>query len=198
MCEGIRFMHDNDVRHRDIKPQNILIKDDIVKVADFGLSRFVDRDTTTLTSTSLAAGTLGYMPPEYSKGKFKDGTIQGDIYMAGKTLYYLFSNGGDVSNVRINRVPLPIATIVEKATQNPEDRYSSLTPIIDALNEFKSSLEAIDQPKSIKRLRKNIRKEALNIEEIYKHIISLPEESMKWGNSIRQLSKGRFSRNVKT
>lgn len=83
-------------------------------MADFGLSRFVDRDTTTLTSTSLAAGTLGYMPPEYSKGKFKDGTIQGDIYMAGKTLYYLFSNGGDVSNVRINRVPLPIATIVEK------------------------------------------------------------------------------------
>lgn len=192
MCEGIRFMHDNDVRHRDIKPQNILIKDDIVKVADFGLSRFVDRDTTTLTSASLAAGTLGYMPPEYSKGKFKDGTIQGDIYMAGKTLYYLFSNGGDVSNVRINRVPLPIATIVEKATQeNPEERYSSLTPIIDALNKFKSSLEAIDrQPKSIKEIKEKYQKGSSEyIEEIYKHIISLPEESMKWGNSIRQLSK---------
>lgn len=191
MCEGIKFMHDNDVRHRDIKPQNILIKDDIIKVADFGLSRFADRDTTTLTSTSLAAGTSGYMPPEYSKGKFKDGTIEGDVYMVGKTLYYLFSKGGDVSNIRLSRIPLPIATIVEKATQeNPEDRYSSLTPIIDALNEFKSSLEAIDQqPKSIKEIKATHHNGASDyFEEIYKHIIFLPEESMKWGNTLRQLN----------
>ena len=40
MCEGLEYMHNNGVRHRDIKPQNILIKDDIVKIADFGLSRF--------------------------------------------------------------------------------------------------------------------------------------------------------------
>lgn len=191
MCEGVKFMHDNDVRHRDIKPQNILIKDDIIKVADFGLSRFVDRDTTTLTSTSLAAGTSGYMPPEYSKGKFKDGTIEGDVYMVGKTLYYLFSKGGDVSNIRINRIPLPVATIVEKATQeNPEDRYSSLTPIIDALNEYKSSLEAVNQqPKSIKEIKATLHNGTSEyFEEIYKHIISLPEESMKWGNTLRQLS----------
>lgn len=191
MCEGIKFMHNSDVRHRDIKPQNILIKDGIVKVADFGLSRFVERDTTTLTSMSLAAGTTGYMPPEYSKGKFKDGTIQGDVYMVGKTLYYLFSKGGDVSNVRINRVPLPIAAIVEKATQdNPEDRYSSLAPLIDALSEFKLSLEAIDrQPKSIKEIKEKYKKGTTEyIEEIYKHIISLPEESMKWGDSLRRLS----------
>ena len=191
MCEGIQFMHNSDVRHRDIKPQNILIKDGIVKVADFGLSRFVERDTTTLTSTSLAAGTTGYMPPEYSKGKFKDGTIQGDVYMVGKTLYYLFSKGGDVSNIRINRIPLQIAAIVEKATQdNPEDRYSSLAPIIDALNEFKFSLEAIDrQPKSIKEIKEKYKKGTTEyIEEIYKHIISLPEESMKWGDSLRKLS----------
>lgn len=192
MCEGLKFMHDNNVRHRDIKPHNILIKDDIVKVADFGLSRFADRDTTTLTSTSLAAGTSGYMPPEYSEGKFKEGTIQGDIYMIGKTLYYLFSKGGDVSNIRINRIPLPIATIVEKATQeNPEDRYSSIATIIDVLNEFKSSLEAIDrQPKSIKEIKAKYKKGTVEyVEEIYKHIISLPEESMKWGNSLKLLSK---------
>ena len=36
MCEGLLFMHGNNVRHRDIKPQNILIKDNIVKIADFG------------------------------------------------------------------------------------------------------------------------------------------------------------------
>lgn len=192
MCDGIRFMHENGVRHRDIKPQNILIKDNVVKVADFGLSRFVDRDTTTLTSTSMAAGTSGYMPPEYSDGKFKEGTIEGDIYMIGKTLYYLFSKGGDVSNIRQNKIPVQIASIVEKSTQeNPEDRYASIDPIIDVLNEFKSSLETIEQlPKSIKEINNKYQKGTNEYaEEIFKHIISLPEESMKWGDSLRQLSE---------
>lgn len=192
MCEGIRFMHDNNVRHRDIKPHNILIKEGIVKVADFGLSRFVDRDTTTLTDTSIAAGTYGYMPPEYGKGGFKDGTVQGDIYMIGKTLYYLFSKGGDVSNVRLSRIPSPVASIVEKATQeNPEDRYATLAPIIEQLNEFKSALEVIDRlPKSIKDIKTNYAENTpAYYEELNKHILSLSEESMKWGESLRQLSK---------
>ena len=154
MCEGIDYLHKNNVRHRDIKPQNILIKDDIVKIADFGLSRFSERDSTTLTSTSLIAGTQGYMPPEYSSGGFKEGTIQGDIYMLGKTIYFLFSQGSDVSNIRVNRVSPQIAAIVEKATSdNPEERYSSVAPIIDELIRYKETIEAIDKlPKSIKDL----------------------------------------------
>lgn len=70
-----------------------MIDKGVVKVADFGLSRFVNRDTTTITQTGTSAGTAGYMPPEFINGQFKDGTVESDIYMVGKTLYYLFSCG---------------------------------------------------------------------------------------------------------
>ena len=192
MCEGIDYLHKNNVRHRDIKPQNILIKDDIVKIADFGLSRFSERDSTTLTSTSLIAGTQGYMPPEYSSGGFKEGTIQGDIYMLGKTIYFLFSQGSDVSNIRVNRVSPQIAAIVEKATSdNPEERYSSVAPIIDELIRYKETIEAIDKlPKSIKDIKSKYKKgsQVFN-EELYKHLISLSKESVEWGKSLSQLDK---------
>lgn len=36
---GIKFMYDKNILHRDIKPSNILIKDNIVKIADFGTSK---------------------------------------------------------------------------------------------------------------------------------------------------------------
>lgn len=71
-----------------------------MKVSDFGLSRFENRDTTTITSSSLAAGTRGYMPPEFQNGGFKEGTVGADIYIIGKTLYYVFSSAKDVSNIR--------------------------------------------------------------------------------------------------
>ena len=191
-CEGIAFMHSNGVSHRDIKPQNILIKEGIVKIADFGLSRFSHRDSTTLTDTSLIAGTQGFIPPEYVNGGFKKGTIAGDIYMLGKTIYYLFSNGGDVSNVRLNRVPQPIGAIVEKSTREvPEERYSSLHPVIEGLHAYKKALEAIDNlPKSIEDIRSNYPSGSdIFNEELYKHFNSLPSESTKWGESLRKIKK---------
>lgn len=87
-CEAIQYAHESEVYHRDIKPQNVLLYKGIVKVSDFGLSRFVNRDTATMTKTSTTAGTAGYMPPEYLTGEFKNGTVESDIYMIGKTLYY--------------------------------------------------------------------------------------------------------------
>lgn len=185
-------MYENGIRHRDIKPQNVLVKDDIVKLVDFGLSRFSERDSITLTATSLIAGTQGYLPPEYSDGAFKEGTIEGDVYMIGKTLYYLFSGGEDVSNIRRNNVSAPIADIIDKATQNaPNDRYPSVSTIIEELRVYKESLDALDNlPKSIKEIKAQYSPKSKEYkDEIFKHLMALSDESMRWGKSLGALTR---------
>lgn len=131
-CETIQYAHESGVFHRDIKPQNVLLYKGVVKVSDFGLSRFVNRDTTTMTQTGTTTGTAGYMPPEYLTGEFKDDTVESDVYMIGKTLYYVFSHGKDISNVRAEMVSVPIFSIVDKCTKDaPKQRYSSVSTIVD-------------------------------------------------------------------
>lgn len=196
-CEAISYAHRLGVFHRDIKPQNILIYKGIVKVADFGLSRFINRDTTTITQTGMQAGTPGFMPPEYSYGKFKEGTVAGDIYMIGKTLYYVFSHGMDVSNVRANNVPTRIFGIIDKCTRdNPAQRYSSVNAVLNELNEYRDLLLTAEQtPKTIKEIKKTYSSDIPQFkEEVFKTLSSLGSKSMEWGDVLRQLNVSELSR----
>lgn len=57
VCEGLKYLHENNVIHRDIKPENILISGDTIKIADFGWSIHTDTRRETL------CGTLDYLAP---------------------------------------------------------------------------------------------------------------------------------------
>ncbi len=72
-AEGLDYLHEMRVIHRDVKPENILVAKGRAKVADFGLARFQQR---ALASMSFA-GTMVYMPPEAFGGK---GGPTGDQY----------------------------------------------------------------------------------------------------------------------
>jgi serine/threonine protein kinase len=67
IAKALQFLHLNGVIHRDIKPQNILVfslenKAQVhVKLTDFGTSRFISDDTTTITKN---VGTISFMAPE--------------------------------------------------------------------------------------------------------------------------------------
>ncbi len=93
IAKAIEFLHVNDITHRDIKPANILVtragytRSDIVKLTDFGLTKFLDPDGTT-GMMSTATGTPLFMAPEFwDKGR--DGKISYDcsvdIYATGLT-----------------------------------------------------------------------------------------------------------------
>ncbi|MGE6227605.1 serine/threonine-protein kinase [Paenibacillus chitinolyticus] len=71
--------------HRDIKPDNILINDDVIKISDFGLSKIVHDSTRQLTFKGF--GALRYMAPEGWKNE--KNTIQMDIYSMGITFFEL-------------------------------------------------------------------------------------------------------------
>lgn len=79
-CEGIQFLHENNIIHRDIKPENILLASDgSVKICDFGWS-YKGTDTRT-----TFCGTLDYMAPEMLTGRGH--TYHVDIWALGVLLY---------------------------------------------------------------------------------------------------------------
>ena len=151
-CKGIFAIHQAGICHRDIKPDNALFLDGILKITDLGGGRFANRDTTTLTQFGYI-GTEGYMPPEYKTDPeaFKKGTRQGDIYMIGKSIYNVMSNGGDVSNVDLANVNPGIAPIIERCLKtNLNERYNNVDEIIKELQVFKSVKQELKNgPKSL-------------------------------------------------
>jgi serine/threonine protein kinase len=87
LASAIAHAHDQGVMHRDIKPNNVLLsKGGSVKLADFGLARFVEQATRTHTVAGM--GTLYYMAPEQFLDKGLGAPT--DIYQMSATLYHLF------------------------------------------------------------------------------------------------------------
>lgn len=79
--------HRNNIIHRDIKPQNImLLENGRVKVMDFGIAKLPDAET--ITVTDKAVGTVYYMSPEQAGGK-KSIDARSDIYSLGAMMYEL-------------------------------------------------------------------------------------------------------------
>ena len=166
-CRGIEAIHDVGMRHRDIKPQNALYFFGQLKISDMGLGRFVSRDTTTMTTTMGAMGTQGYIPPEYydNQATFRDGTIEGDIYMLGKSIYVICS-GGNPLFVDPSQVDASVYGIIEKCTQlKPENRYHAVKEVIADLIDVKTA-------------QNKLASMSLSIDDILakRHLIDFPKE----------------------
>jgi hypothetical protein len=112
VCEGLKYAHDRKVIHRDLKPQNILLKNGIPKISDWGLSKLV----TDLSSVTTASFTPFYASPEQVANKTKDQRT--DIWQIGIILYELVTgtlpfNGESMIDI--------IASIPTKVPQPPGD-----------------------------------------------------------------------------
>ena len=82
--------HRSGIVHRDIKPENVLIADDgRIKVADFGLARAFDADTTHTATGGLLIGTVSYLAPELIVNGKAD--PRSDVYAAGVLLYEMLT-----------------------------------------------------------------------------------------------------------
>ncbi len=88
VCQGLHRAHKNQLIHRDVKPDNILVtKDGKAKLTDLGLVKDADNDLN-LTRTGRGLGTPHFMAPEQFRNA-KNADIRCDIYSLGATLYMM-------------------------------------------------------------------------------------------------------------
>src|SRR5678815_664084 len=85
VLRALEYAHGRGVVHRDMKPSNVLVKqqDGSATVMDFGIAKMTT--STRLTATGQTMGTVRYMSPEQVRGQEVD--LRTDIYSLGATMY---------------------------------------------------------------------------------------------------------------
>ena len=151
---ALECAHEKGIIHRDIKPQNImLLQDGTIKVADFGIARFLQSETTTMTDKAI--GSVHYIAPEQASGDYI--TDKADIYSVGVMLYemltgklpFVADNAVSVALMQLQAkavmprelnpsIPRGLEQITMKAMEkNPVDRFQSAGEMLDDLDQFR-------------------------------------------------------------
>ena len=89
VAEALQYAHRNNVLHRDVKPENIFLRERHAVLADFGIARAI-KDATRLTRTGVVVGTASYMAPEQAEG-VRDTDERSDLYSLGCVLYEMLT-----------------------------------------------------------------------------------------------------------
>lgn len=127
IAKALDCAHRNNIIHRDVKPQNILVTEDgIMKVTDFGIAKFSSSET--ITNTSTIMGSAHYLSPEQAKGSFID--CRTDLYSLGVVLYEMVT--GKLPFQADTAVTIALKHLQEEAL--PPKNINSKVP--DSLNQL--------------------------------------------------------------
>lgn len=177
ILDGLGAIHERNIVHRDIKPQNILLEPDLTpKLGDFGVAYFSPEASLTQTGTTI--GTAAYMAPEQATGDVVGPAA--DLYAVGAVLYELttgklpFSGQSPVQVMyqHVNQEPTPPrqinpdisvaleAVILRALAKRPEQRFRDAAEMREALIGARDGTDEIfvaapagysDQPTAVSR-----------------------------------------------
>jgi hypothetical protein len=123
LCQGLGHAHAKKLVHRDIKPQNLLLResDDCLKITDFGIARAAE-ETTRLTHPGKVVGTDRYMAPEQlADGRITPAT---DVYACGVVASELLP---EARSLELHEV------IARCLSEDPGERFSDASELGEAL-----------------------------------------------------------------
>ncbi|MCB9855760.1 MAG: protein kinase [Phycisphaerales bacterium] len=135
VCRAMTHAHQRGVIHCDLKPTNIMIAaDGTPKVLDFGLSRLIDPEVSTIAATTShrLVGTLAYMSPEQVNGPIGELDVRSDVYSLGVMLYELVC-GQPPYRVSGSAIPAAIRMICETEPKRPASVRPALKGDLDAI-----------------------------------------------------------------
>ncbi|NVB39850.1 serine/threonine protein kinase [Pseudenhygromyxa sp. WMMC2535] len=173
--EGLVAAHEAGIVHRDLKPGNVFLHktpggETVVKLMDFGVSKFLDGTGEAETKSGILLGTPEYMAPEQLDGAHKIGPAA-DIFAMGAILYraitghQVFSGPNLAAVIRsmavdevtpisqlVEGVPPELEAVIHKALErDPDKRHATASELSEALLPFESLdviVRAFDQPES--------------------------------------------------
>lgn len=143
---AIQYAHKEGVLHRDLKPENILILNGRAAVGDFGLSRLVTSDSTTLTVTGIGAGTIAYSAPEQLRD-LHSADARADVYALGKILYELLTGVLPWPTFDLSAAPSKFRYVISRCVEeDPADRYQTVADLARELELLVDQPSTLDPP----------------------------------------------------
>lgn len=160
ILRALQHAHEKGIIHRDIKPQNImLLEDGTIKVTDFGIARFSQAETQTMTDKAI--GSVHYIAPEQARGGYIND--KADIYSVGVMLYemltgqlpFVADNAVSVAIMQMQADPTPPSRInpsipkgLEEITmhameKNPAQRFPSAADMLEDVERFRRNPEIV-------------------------------------------------------
>jgi hypothetical protein len=143
LAAGVAYLHDRGIVHRDLKPGNIFSDEGMVKIGDYGLSKFISASRRSGQTESV--GTFHYMAPEIGRGSYGK---QIDIYALGIILFEMLTGrvpfeGESTQEIimkhltadpDLSHVPSAFREPIRRALmKDPEKRYRSVGEMVEAI-----------------------------------------------------------------
>jgi eukaryotic-like serine/threonine-protein kinase len=168
IASGLVVAHAAGIVHRDIKPDNVMIRSDgLIKVLDFGIAKLIEQDASTnpeaatkimSTTPGVMIGTVSYMSPEQARGLSVDART--DIWSLGVLVYELLARrwpfeGPSTSHIIVSilehepmplvqvspNVPIEIQSVLSRSLEkNTDDRYQTMSEMLADLQTVKEKV----------------------------------------------------------
>ncbi|MDH5643996.1 MAG: serine/threonine protein kinase [Gemmatimonadota bacterium] len=160
VAQGLLFIHENGVVHRDIKSDNILLGEDgEVVIGDFGIAKAAT-GYSSATGQNMTIGTPHYVSPEQAQGRKLDG--RSDLYALGITLYkgltgnlpFTSTDWFELARMHVEEPPPPPSEyrpdvskrleriILRLMAKQPDERYESAAALLADLSEIRNAQRA--------------------------------------------------------